>query len=191
MTETLEEKIHRLNQESTSIEPYNPVYIGLFLKEKEHLFKCLPSNLITRIEHFGSTAIPSIPSKPIIDILVEVNCLKKTQEQIVPELENQGYDYLWRPTTGDESSWYAWFIKRDSEGKRTHHIHMVEKDSTMWKRLYFRDYLIKFPDEAKKYGDLKLKLSREFPNDRSQYTHGKTELIKELTWKALNFFKLS
>ena len=57
----------------------------------------------------------------------------------------------------DIPPFYAWFIKRDSQGNRTHHIHMVEKDFEHWDRLLFRDYLIKFPDVAHEYHTLKLR----------------------------------
>ncbi|KKK51478.1 hypothetical protein LCGC14_3114530, partial [marine sediment metagenome] len=81
------------------------------------------------IEHVGSTAIPGMMAKPIIDMLVEVTSLQETREKIVPILESQGYDYFWRPTWGDNiPPFYAWFIKRNTNGIRTHHIHMVEND---------------------------------------------------------------
>jgi len=186
--ETIEEKVARLNKEDTSLCPYNPRYTEIFELEKEYLFKVLPSSIIKRIEHFGSTAIPDIPSKPIVDLLVEVSCLEKTKECVVPILESLGYDYLWRPTIGMEPPWYAWFIKRDNLGNRTHHIHMIEADFQMWERLLFCDFLKQFPEQAKRYGDLKIKLSQKFPNDRQAYTFGKGELVLELTKKAQAFY---
>ncbi|VVB63704.1 GrpB protein [uncultured archaeon] len=69
-----------------------------FLEEKEHLLACLPRELIGRIEHFGSTAVPGLTAKPIIDMLVEVASLWEARHRIVPILESQGYDYFWRPT---------------------------------------------------------------------------------------------
>ena len=103
--------------------PYDPEWPRLFLKGKEYLLACLPRELIERIEHFGSTAVPGLAAKPIVDTLVEVTSLDEARGRIVPILESQGYDYFWRPTWGDDTSpFYAWFIKRDSSGKRTHHI---------------------------------------------------------------------
>jgi GrpB-like predicted nucleotidyltransferase (UPF0157 family) len=126
--ETIEEKVARLGKEDTSLCSYNPKYPEIFELEKEYLFNVLPSSIVKRIEHFGSTAIPDIPAKPIVDLLVEVSCLEETKERVAPVLESLGYDYLWRPTIGMEPPWYAWFIKRDALGKRTHHIHMIEAD---------------------------------------------------------------
>jgi len=141
----LEQRIKDAICEEISIVPYNPEWPILFDNEAEFLRFKLPESLIKRIEHFGSTAIPGLAAKPIIDILVEVSSLAEAQKQIVPLLESEGYDYFWRTDTEPA---YAWFIKRDAEGKRTHHIHMVEADSKLWERLYFRDYLRKFPAES-------------------------------------------
>ncbi len=187
---TLEERIKRVVQEGVVVVPYNPDWPRMFEHEKNHLLNCLPNKLIRRIEHFGSTAIPNLPAKPIIDILVEVTFLEETKRTIVPILESQGYDYFWRPTWGDNvPPFYAWFIKRDSKGKRTHHIHMVENDFEHWDRLLFRDYLIEFPDIAKEYQDLKLRLARDYPNDRVVYTKEKTEFIVRLTQIAKEYYK--
>ena len=161
----------------------------MFEKEKEQLLSCLPHELIGRIEHFGSTAIPGLAAKPIVDVLVEVTSLEETERRIVPVLEAQGYDYFWRPSRGDDGPpFYAWFIKRDSAGVRTHHIHMVESDFEHWDRLLFRDYLIEHPATAKEYEALKLNLARDYPNDRVAYTNGKTEFIVRVTQSAKEYY---
>ncbi len=188
--ETLEERIKRVVQEDVTISQYNPDWPQMFEQEKEHLLSCLPNELIKRIEHFGSTAVPNLSAKPIIDMLVEVTSLEETKQKIVPILEGQGYDYFWRPTFGDDTPpFYAWFIKRDSKGNRTHHIHMVENDFEHWERLLFRDYLIEHPDVAQEYQDLKLRLSNDYPNDRIAYTNGKTEFIVRITKIAKKYYK--
>ena len=84
MKETIEEKIARLNKESTELEQYNNDYPAIFESEKEFLLSVLPTGLIKKIEHFGSTAIPNISSKPIVDMLVEVSSLEETKDLIVP-----------------------------------------------------------------------------------------------------------
>jgi GrpB-like predicted nucleotidyltransferase (UPF0157 family) len=188
--ESLEESIKRVVQEDVTISQYNPDWPQMFEQEKEHLLSCLPNELIKRIEHFGSTAVPNLSAKPIIDMLVEVTSLEETKQKIVPILESQGYDYFWRPTFGDDTPpFYAWFIKRDSKGNRTHHIHMVENDFEHWERLLFRDYLIKHPDVTQEYQDLKLRLSNDYPNDRIAYTNGKTEFIVRITKIAKKYYK--
>ena len=187
--ESLQERINRVVQEHVDLTQYNPDWPQMFENEKANLLSCLPKGLINRIEHFGSTAIPNLAAKPIIDILVEVTCLEETKRRITPVLESQGYDYFWRPTWGDDTPpYYAWFIKRDSEGNRTHHIHMVEHDFEHWDRLLFRDYLIEHSDLAKEYQDLKIDLSKKHLNDRIAYTKGKTDFIVRVTRTAKRYY---
>jgi GrpB-like predicted nucleotidyltransferase (UPF0157 family) len=126
-----------------------------------------------------------LAAKPIVDILVEVSSLQETKEIIVPLLESEGYEYFWRT---DVSPPYAWFIKRDSGGKRTHHIHMVEADSKLWERLYFRDYLREFAEEGRRYEELKRHLAEKYPNDRVGYTEGKSGFVVEVTEKAKRYY---
>ena len=185
--ESLEQRIECVIHEEVEVEPSDPAWPDLFLREKQHLLDCLPDGLIQRIEHFGSTAVPGLSAKPIIDMLVGVTSLADTKTHIVPVLEAQGYEYFWRPTYGDDRPpWYAWFIKRDANtGKRTHHIHMVESDFTEhWERLLFRDYLIKHPEVAAEYQSLKIDLAARFPRDRIRYAQEKASFIERVTGLA-------
>ncbi len=185
--ETIEQRIQRVVREEVAIAPYDPAWPRSFQQEKEHLLSCLPNDLIRRVEHFGSTAVPGLAAKPIVDMLVEVTDLEATRVRIAPVLEAQGYDYFWRPTHGDDGPpFYAWFIKRDPRsGVRTHHIHMVERDFTdHWDRLLFRDYLIDHPEVAREYERLKVQLASASPHDRVAYTRGKTEFVVEVTEQA-------
>lgn len=187
--ETLEERVKRVLQEEVFIVSYNPSWPLMFELEKGHLQNCLPHELIRRIEHFGSTAVPNLAAKPVIDILVEVTSLEQTKKRIVPVLEAQGYDYFWRPVRDENvPPFYAWFIKRDDAGNRTHHIHMVERQFDEWDRLLFRDYLIEHPEIAKEYEVLKRNLAANFRHDREAYTKGKTEFIVRVTQTAKEFY---
>ncbi len=189
--ETLEQRIRRVVQEDVTIVPYDPRWPELFLKEKEHLLSCLPNELIRRVEHFGSTAVPGLAAKPIVDMLVEVTDLEATRVRVAPLLESQSYDYFWRPTLGDDTPpFYAWFIKRDpTSGVRTHHIHMVEHQFLEhWDRLLFRDYLLEHPQVAAEYQALKLWLASTYPNDRVAYTKGKTEFVVRVTEQAQQYY---
>ncbi len=189
--ETLEERILRAVAEEIDIVPYDLRWPSLFLREKEHLLACLPADLIRRIEHFGSTAVPGLAAKPIVDILVEVTDLEATKSRMVPLLVAQGYEYFWRPTFGDDGPpFYAWFIKRDPVRRvRTHHIHMVERDFLAhWDRLLFRDYLIDHPEVAREYELLKYRLAAAHPHDRVAYTGGKAAFIIGVTEQARRFY---
>jgi GrpB-like predicted nucleotidyltransferase (UPF0157 family) len=187
--ETLEEKVRRLTNEKIAIVPYDPAWPRMFAEEAAHLRACLPPDLIRRIEHFGSTAVPGLAAKPIIDMLVEVVSLDETRRRIVPLLETQGYDYIWRPAFGDRTPpFYAWFIKRNDAGVRTHHIHMVERHFEHWDRLYFRDYLIAHPAVAAEYQALKQRCAAEHPRNRLAYTSAKTNFIQRVTADAIRFY---
>jgi GrpB-like predicted nucleotidyltransferase (UPF0157 family) len=182
--ETLEQRIQRVTREEVAIVPYDPRWPELFRREKDHLLSCLPSDLIRRVEHFGSTAVPGLAAKPIVDLLVEVTDLQTTRVRIAPVLEAQGYDYFWRPTHGDNGPpFYAWFIKRDPDtGTRTHHLHMVEAGfMEHWDRLLFRDYLIEHPEVAREYQRLKAHLASAYPHDRVASSPGRGPWICLLT----------
>ena len=184
-SETLEARIRRVTREVVTIADYDPRWPERFREERAHLLACLPPDLIRRIEHFGSTAVPGLAAKPIVDMLVEVTDLEAAKIHIVPVLEAQGYDYFWRPTHGEEGPpFYAWFIKRDPAGVRTHHIHMVEAHFEHWDSLYFRDHLIAHPAVAREYEALKRRLAAEYPNDRQAYTNGKSAFIAAVTASA-------
>jgi GrpB-like predicted nucleotidyltransferase (UPF0157 family) len=185
MDEKLKQRIDNAIREEISIVPYRDEWPSLFQQEASFLRSHLPSSIVGRIEHFGSTAVAGLAAKPIVDLLVEVSSLKRTKEEIVPLLQSLGYDYFWRL---DCTPPYAWFIKRDERGIRTHHLHMVEAASVLWERLCFRDYLREFPAEAKQYQDLKLALAEKYPRDRVAYTNGKTKFIEAVTEKAKDYY---
>lgn len=187
--ETPEEKVARVVKEEVAVVPYDSRWPEVFEEERRHLLLCLPHDLVGRIEHFGSTAVPGLAAKPIVDILVEVTNLEETRQRIAPVLEAEGYDYFWRPSWGDDTPpFYAWFIKRDRDGNRTHHIHMVEAGFEIWDRLLFRDYLIVFSDVAWEYAKLKRKLSDAHRGDRVSYTEEKSTFIREVTQRAKEFY---
>jgi GrpB-like predicted nucleotidyltransferase (UPF0157 family) len=185
--ETHEEKLARVLAEVVAIVPYDPAWPDLFRQEKERLQHLFPCPLVRRVEHFGSTAVPGLSAKPIIDMLIEVSDLTETRRVIAPVLEARGYDYFWRPTSGSNTPpFYAWFIRRDSHiGARTHHLHMVESHFTEhWDRLLFRDYLISHPAVAREYECLKYRLAAIHSNDRVLYAHEKAAFINAVTEAA-------
>jgi GrpB-like predicted nucleotidyltransferase (UPF0157 family) len=185
---SLQERVQRADREHVDIVPYDARWPQLFRREARHLQTSLPAGLIRRIEHFGSTAVPGLAAKPVIDLLVQVTSLCAARVVVAPILEAQGYDYFWRPSFGDDiAPWYAFFIRRSRRGVRTHHIHMVTGRRTFdghWERLLFRDYLIKHPQAARDYQRLKRQLAATHPNDRTAYTDGKTAFIQRVTAEA-------
>jgi GrpB-like predicted nucleotidyltransferase (UPF0157 family) len=179
--EQLRERVERLQRERVDIVPYDSRWPRLFDEERARLVARFPA-IVRRVEHFGSTAVPGLSAKPIVDLLVEVTSLEEAKAHVVPVLEAEGYDYIWRPTAGDDiPPFYAWFIKRGTDGQRTHHIHMVEREFPQWEALLFRDYLIAHADVAQQYVDVKRRLAAEFLNDRAAYTDGKAEFVRRIT----------
>ena len=179
--DSIKARVNRAAREEVAIVPYNLAWRRRFLAEQQHLLRSLPKGIVRRIEHFGSTAVPGLAAKPIIDILVEVSSLRAARTQIAPLLKAQGYECFWRPTFGDNvRPWYAFFIKRNRRGIRTHHIHMITRHAAFgdhWRRLLFVDYLIAHPKVARRYAQLKRKLAAAHRNDRVAYTSGKTAFI--------------
>lgn len=133
------------------------------------------------IEHIGSTSIRSIKAKPIIDIAVAVRSFDEVLP-LIPALEDAGF--IRRNHENDRE---LFFVCGDFERNiRTHHIHVVQKDSAEWRNyINFRDYLNAFPKKAREYEALKLNLMERYPNDREAYTDGKAELIHRLLRDAL------
>jgi len=99
---TLQERVERAVREDVGVVPYDSRWPDLFRREAEHLRSCIPTALIRRIEHFGSTAVPGLAAKPIVDMLVQVTSLRAARTEIAPVLEAQGYEYFWRPSFGDD-----------------------------------------------------------------------------------------
>ena len=187
--ESLEQRVQRVLQEDVAVVPYDASWPQRFREEEAHLRTVLPPELVGRIEHFGSTAVPGLAAKPIVDMLIEVRDLEAARARIAPILEGEGYDYFWRPTFGDDvPPFYAWFIKRNRPGGvRTHHLHMITTAPEFrehWERLRFRDYLRAHPDVARDYGELKFRLASKHGHDRVAYTRGKSEFIKDVMEKA-------
>lgn len=160
---------------------YNPQWKILFEQESAHLCDVLDRDLITRIEHFGSTAIPGLAAKPIIDILLGVSSLIQAKIIAVPQLESLGYAY-WLDNLDPQRMFFVKGLPPNSP--RTHHIHMVEPDSILWERLVFRDYLCKHSDEAARYAQLKYHLAQRFSSDREAYTKGKEDYIEAVMQKT-------
>lgn len=151
-----------------------------FLQEKKRL-RHLLGPAAGRIEHFGSTAITGMPAKPIIDMLVEVPSLSWVRDTLAAKLAPLGYQLFWRPATpGDTDVAYAWFIKRDRNGRRTHHLHMLLPDSADWQKLQFRDHLQANPTVAEAYARLKRRAASEFANDRKAYNAAKDAFIRPI-----------
>jgi len=180
---------NKVSKEPISIESYNDKWVEEFNSERRFLFKIDEKELIKRIEHFGSTSVPGLCAKPIVDILVEVKDTEQARIYFTKLLSNYHYECIWRMSADDVGQYYPLFIKRNNNGQRIRHIHMIKPTSNTWNRLYFRDYLIDFENVAIEYQKLKQKLISQYPEDRYKYSEGKTEFVRRITSVAKSYFE--
>lgn len=155
--------------------PHDPKWARDYSEESARIATSL-GDLLVAIHHVGSTAIPDIAAKPVIDMLVEVEDVRAL-DAAADRLEGLGYEAMGE--FGIPGRRY--FRKDDAAGRRTHQIHGFAVGATEVRRhLAFRDFLRANPDEARRYEQLKHALAGRYPEDMEAYTDGKTELIAEL-----------
>jgi GrpB-like predicted nucleotidyltransferase (UPF0157 family) len=159
--------------EDVRLRPYDPSWRSEFAAERQRLTSLLPG-VFLEIEHIGSTAVPGMPAKPVIDLLAGVESMALANS-IAERICTSGY------TTSTEFNETLvdrmWFM-RWAEGHRTHHLHMVVRDSNVWREhLAFRDALRSSPSFAARYAALKYQLAARHATDREAYTNAKAEFI--------------
>ena len=162
---------------------YDPAWPAMFEQERAILDTALGSFLVT-CEHVGSTAVPGLAAKPIIDLLVGVRSLVEAESHYIEPLEALGYTHI-----PDYKSWLAdeLFFRKGIPGPWTHHIHMMQPSSSLWeRRLLFRDYLRTHREAADTYSNLKRSLAIEFGDNIAAYRDAKTAFIEEMMLKARN-----
>lgn len=160
---------------------YDNKWPAMFEKERNLIFDYI-GRWVVAIEHVGSTAVPGLGAKPTIDILVGLERLSDFKPCILP-LEEIGYEHA--PWAEDEDLLERRYFRKETDGVRTHHLHMTEVGSDFFqKHLLFRDFLRKNPDEAAAYYELKKKLSVEFENNTVGYTEAKSEFVESTLRRA-------
>src|SRR5258705_1141785 len=165
--ESLERAIH----EEVALVPYDLHWPSLFEAERERLVGLFPSQLLD-IQHFGSTAIPGMPAKPIIDVLAGVKS-RTVADSLVEPLLHSGYTTSaeFNATLTDR----RWFM-RWAHGRRTHHLHLVVLGGIQWRRrLRFRDMLRSDTKLAHRYALLKEEVAAQHRTDPEAYTRAKSE----------------
>lgn len=159
--------------------PYNPNWRSQFENESKHIKLALGENVLN-IHHIGSTSIPNIYAKPVIDFLIEVQDIAKVDEQS-SAMEALGYEVM-----GEFGIPGRRYFRKENEEIRTHNVHTFEVNSPeIIRHLAFRDYMIAHPEAAQKYSELKRQLAKQYPNDIYGYMDGKDSFIKEMEQKAL------
>ncbi len=165
--------------------PYDPDWAPSFERERLRLTPILQPFLVQPLEHIGSTSVPGLVAKPIVDMLAVV---KDISPMIAEEESLRQIGWLLAPEPGDDIERRLSFCTPSRE-LRTHHLHIVEEEFSGWRGwLAFRDYLRKNPDVAQEYGELKSQLSIEHGSDanqRDQYRAGKADWVSTVTARAL------
>ena len=175
MSATSQSLLDAIN-EDIALSAYDPSWPGLFAAERERLLARFPSALIA-VEHIGSTAVPGLGAKPIIDMLAGVSSLAEA-DALVELLCRSGYTTSAEfNATLPESRW----LMRWADGHRTHHLHLAIHGGPFWeKRLRFRDALRASPELAARYLLLKTELASKYRTDREAYTDAKNEFVRSV-----------
>ena len=151
--------------------PFDPGWAAGFELERVALDGAIGDWVVGGIHHVGSTAVPGLEAKPVIDILVGVDGLEASRACFGP-LAALGY--LYAPYLPEEMHWFC----KPDPAHRTHHLHLVPVDSKRYRdELTFRDLLREDPDLASRYAALKQELAASHPADREAYTNGKSDFI--------------
>ena len=160
-------------REPIRLVPYRADWPASFAAEQRRLLGLFPHEL-RAIEHIGSTAIPGMPAKPIVDLMAGVQSMV-VADQLFEQVLLHGYttSRAFNEMLPDR----RWFM-RSADGRRTHHLHIVVLDGPIWhKTLLFRDRLRSDRSMAQSYARLKSELAVRFENDREAYTDGKSEFV--------------
>ena len=165
------------------IAEYDPLWPEMYRREEAALRGVLEGFAGLRIEHFGSTAVPGLPAKPVIDIMVAVGS-RSLWPRMVEPLQGLGYAF-WNANPDKEQFFFVKGMPPYGE-RRTHHVHIYEYQGARWKKeLAFRDILRDQPQAARQYEALKRGLAAKFALDRESYTAGKSEFIRDIVDKIV------
>ena len=163
-----------MKRASVILHEYDSSWPVKFAAEKAYLISIVGDWNYGSIEHIGSTAVPNMVAKPIIDIMFGVKSLEESKPAI-NILQEHGYQY-W-PYKTEVMHWFC----KPSDAFRTHHLHLVTFESPLWKeRIQFRDILRSDKTVAARYASLKTELASLYKEDRETYTEKKWPFIQQV-----------
>ena len=167
-------------QRTIKVVPYNPYWKVLFEEESTRIKEVITEGLVD-VHHIGSTSVPDLSAKPIIDIMPEVLDL-----DVLDGFDDamEGLGYIIKGEFGIPGR--RFYLKGLID--RTHHVHAFESGSEgLARHLAVRDYLRDQPDEAAAYAELKVQLAARFSHDNDGYCDGKHEFVQQLEKRALRW----
>jgi GrpB-like predicted nucleotidyltransferase (UPF0157 family) len=154
------------------IAPYDPAWPDSFARERAALEAAIGPWAVGGIHHVGSTAVPGLAAKPIVDILVGVEDLESSRACFEPLAR---LEYRYAPYLSEEMHWFC----KPHPDRRTHHLHLAPATGRRYAdELAFRDRLRSDPETAAAYSALKRELAARHSEDREAYTEAKTEFIR-------------
>ncbi len=167
------------------IADYDPRWPEMYAEESARIQNAIGEWLLG-IEHVGSTSVPGLAAKPVVDMMPGLRSLDDSPH-IVGPLQKLGYQYFpEHETVMPERRYFALPAGAEHRGRGRFHLHIVETTSAFWRRhLAFRNHLRAHPDVAGEYGALKRRLAAEYGSDREGYTEAKTEFITRIESLAL------
>ena len=166
--------------EQPEIHPHDPRLIEQAETERARLKELLEPWLVDGVvEHVGSTSVPGLAAKRIIDLMAQVADLDAVVDQASQKLNADGWHYV--PPDLDGRPWRRFFVKPDPTGQRRYaHLHLIQAGHPRWaQQLEFRDALRRDDELAATYANLKRRLTAAHPNDREAYTEAKADFIIE------------
>jgi len=171
-----DEELAEAIAEAVILAPSNSAWPQQFTSERKRLLDALPGGFVA-IEHFGSTAVPRLVAKPVIDMLAGVPAFDDI-ESLIDRLSVLGYHY---PVEFNSTLSDRRWLMRQHRGRRTHHLHLVVFGSAIWSRgLHFRDVLRANPGIAAQYAIRKTELAAMYGSDREAYTQAKGVFIDSM-----------
>ena len=158
---------------------YDPEWPSKYVRERDYITEILKDNCIS-IYHIGSTSVPGLAAKPIIDIMVVVRSLERV-DTVAEKFSNIGYEYL-----GEFGIAGRRYLRKGGD-ERTHQIHIFQADdwNNIGRHLAFRDYMRTHERERNQYAKIKKDLAQKFPYDIDGYCNGKENFVREMENYAL------
>jgi GrpB-like predicted nucleotidyltransferase (UPF0157 family) len=170
--------------EKPELRPHDPRWAESGRAERDRLAHLLDTWLVDGVEHVGSTSVPGLAAKPIIDLMASVSDLDTAVAQAGERLAGDGWCYV--PPELDQRPYRRFFVKPDAAGQhRVAHLHLISAGHPRWaEQIAFRDALRGDARLARRYAGLKRELAARHPGDREAYSAAKTEFVAAVLRQA-------
>jgi len=171
--------------EKAEVLPHDPRLVERARAERDRLARSLASWLVDGVEHGGSTAVPGLAAKPVIDLMASVTDPDAVVAQAGERLAADGWCYV-PPELDSGGLWRRFFVKPDASGqRRVAHLQVIQAGHPRWAgQIAFRDALRRDDRLARSYEDLKQRLAAQHAGDREAYTDAKSEFVADAVRRA-------